>query len=70
MKTKTILWIEVLIIGLLLYYFGYLDTDTKFILFMAIVFNIDLYMDFKDISSNVIFTAIIIALLYVISMMI
>lgn len=69
MKTKTILWVGVLIIGLLLYYFGYLDTNSKFILFMTIVFNIDLYMDFKDISSNVIFTTII-ALLYVISMMI
>lgn len=69
MKAKTILWIGALIIGLLLCYFGYLDTNSKFILFMTIVFNIDLYMDFKDISSNVIFTTII-ALLYVISMMI
>lgn len=69
MKAKTILWIGTLIIGLLLCYFGYLDTNGKFILFMTIVFNIDLYMDFKDISSNVIFTTII-ALLYVISMMI
>lgn len=69
MKTKTILWIGALIIGLLLCYFDYLNTNGKFILFMTIVFNIDLYMDFKDISSNVIFTAII-ALLYVISMII
>lgn len=69
MKAKTILWIGTLIIGLLLCHFSYLDTNGKFILFMTIVFNIDLYMDFKDISSNVIFTTII-ALLYVISMMI
>ena len=69
MKAKTILWIGTLIIGLLLCHFGYLNTNGKFILFMTIVFNIDLYMDFKDISSNVIFTTII-ALLYVISMII
>lgn len=66
---KLFLWTGVMIVGLLLYHFGYLDTNSKFILFMTIVFNIDLYMDFKDISSNVIFTTII-ALLYVISMMI
>lgn len=69
MKAKTILWIGILIIGLLLCHFDYLNTNGKFILFMTIVFNIDLYMDFKNIYSNVIFTTII-ALLYVISMMI
>lgn len=66
---KLFLWTGILIIGLLLCHFDYLNTNGKFILFMTIVFNIDLYMDFKDISSNVIFTSII-ALLYVISMMI
>ena len=69
MKAKTILWIGVMIIGLSLCYFGYLNSNSKFILFMTIVFNIDLYMDFKDISSNIIFTTIV-ALMYVISMII
>lgn len=66
---KIILWIGTLIIGLLLHAFGYLDTIGECVLFMTIVLNIDLYMDFKDISSNVIFTTII-ALLYIIAMII
>lgn len=66
---KIILWIGTLIIGLILHGFGYLDTIGECVLFMTIVLNIDLYMDFKDISSNVIFTSII-ALLYIIGMII
>lgn len=69
MMDQIILWIGTLIVGFLLHGFGYLDTIGECVLFMTIVLNIDLYMDFKDISSNVIFTTII-ALLYVISMVI
>ena len=72
---KLFVWTGVMIIGLLLYHFGYLDTNGKIILFIATVLNItlvlsmDLYMDFKDIFLSFIFT-IIMTLLYVIAMVI
>ena len=62
-------------IGLLLYHFGYLDTNGKIIWFITTVLNItlvlnmDLYMDYKDMFLNFMFT-IIIALLYAIAMVI
>lgn len=72
---KLILWTGVMAIGLLLYHFGYLDTNGKIIWFITTVLNItlvlnmDLYMDYKDMFLNFMFT-IIIALLYIIAMVI
>lgn len=72
---KLFLWTGVMIIGLILCHFGYLDTNGKIILFIAtvlnttLVLNMDLYMDFKDIFLTFIFT-IIISLLYAIAMII
>lgn len=72
---KLFLWTGVMIVGLILCHFGYLDTNGKIILFIATVLNItlvlnmDLYMDFKDIFLTFIFT-IIISLLYAIAMII
>ena len=72
---KLFLWTGVMIVGLLLGHFGYLDTNGKIILFIATVLNItlmfsmDLYMDFKDIFLTFIFN-IIISLLYAVAMVI
>lgn len=72
---KLFLWTGVMIVGLILGHFGYLDTNGKIILFITTVLNItlvlsmDLYMDFKDIFSIFIFT-ITIALLYAVAMVI
>ena len=68
---KLFLWTGVMAIGLLLYHFGYLDTNGKIIWFITTVLNITLVlnMDYKDMSLNFMFT-IIIALLYAIAMVI